>query len=158
MYTTALLLHSWLRWLVLGLGVALLTTAVAYSRGGREWSDAIERLRKGFLGGLDVQVLLGLVLFGLLSPITRAGMADIAAAMADSARRFYLVEHVFGMLLGVVVAHVGLARAKRVSAETRPRAVWITMALWLVITLASIPWPGLPYGRPLFRLFFLNVP
>jgi hypothetical protein len=29
--------------------------------------------------------------------------------------------------------------------------VTLTQIVWLVVTLASIPWPALDYGRPFFR-------
>ena len=151
-YGIALLAHSWLRWLVLALGVGLLTLALRGWRSGLPaWPTAAEQLCRGFLGALDTQMLLGLALYALLSPLPRAGLADLGGAMGDAVVRFYTIEHVIGMVVGIVVAHAGSARAMKAEGAGRYRTLVTTQALWLLITLASIPWPGLPYGRPLLR-------
>jgi len=147
-----LIAHSWLRWLVLALGVGLLAAALRASRGGPpRWSSAWERVRRGFLGALDTQMLLGIALYTLLSPLPRAGLSDLPSTMGDATLRFYSIEHVLGMVVAVMVAHAGSARAMRSDGARRYRRLVATQALWLLITLASIPWPGLPYGRPFFR-------
>ncbi|MEY2637389.1 MAG: hypothetical protein RLZZ197_1867 [Bacteroidota bacterium] len=43
---------------------------------------------------LHTQLLIGLVLYLALSPVTTAAFADFGAAMKDSATRLILVEHV----------------------------------------------------------------
>lgn len=151
MYVVVLLLHSWLRWVVLALGLTLLAVALRGWMVRAEWGPRSDLLGRGFLRALDTQVLAGLTLYALLSPLSRAGMSDLGAALADPVLRFYSVEHAFGMVVAVGLAHVGLERAPR-SAARHPRAVAVTMLLWLAVTLASVPWPGLAYGRPLFRL------
>ena len=151
-YGLVLLAHSWLRWLVLALGIGLLTLGLRGWRAAIDgWSPASERLRRGFLGALDTQMLLGLALYALLSPLPRAGLTDLGGVLGSPVLRFYTVEHLVGMLVGIVVAHAGAERAMRVDGVRRYRTLMVTQALWLLITLASIPWPGLPYGRPLLR-------
>lgn len=141
-----------MRWLVLALGVGLLAAALRVLRGAPPgWSSVCERLRRGFLGALDTQMLLGIALYALLSPLPRTGLSDLAGAMGDATLRFYSIEHVLGMVLAVAVAHAGSVRAMRSDGARRYRRMVATQALWLLITLASIPWPGLAYGRPLFR-------
>ena len=151
-YGLVLIAHSWLRWIVLALGLALLAVATRGWRGGAvEWRESAERLRRGFLAALDTQMLLGIVLYVLLSPLSRAGLADLGAAMGNPVLRFYSIEHVVGMLVGIAVAHTGSARAMRAEGARRYRTLAATQSMWLLITLASIPWPGLAYGRPLLR-------
>ena len=65
------------------------------------------------LGTLDLQFLLGLVLYVLLSPFPRAFLSDMAAGMKSAPVRFFGMEHALGMLLGVGLAHVGRKRAAR---------------------------------------------
>lgn len=153
LYGLALIVHSWLRWLVLVLGVALLADSM------RRWthvpsasSTGAERLRRSFLGALDTQMLLGVGLYALLSPLSRAGLTDLTGAIADPILRFYSIEHVLGMAVGIAVAHAGSAYAARSEPARRYRMLVVTQSIWLLVTLASIPWPGLAYGRPLFRL------
>jgi hypothetical protein len=67
--------------------------------------------------------------------------------------RFWTIEHPFGMLLGLALAHVGRARIRKTAdAVRRHRVALIFFTLAMIAVLATIPWPGRPYGRPLIRL------
>jgi hypothetical protein len=55
------------------------------------------------------------------------------------------------MLIAITVAHLGRVRSKRKTGPARSRSVAITQAVWLVLTLLAIPWPGLDVARPLLR-------
>lgn len=149
MYTATLFLHSWLRYVVLGLGLLLIFGSVGGLRKG--WSAGLERLHASFMGILDLQMLLGLWLYLALSPIALAARANMAVAMKDPQLRFFGVEHIATMLIAVVIAHVGRARSKK-KGDARSKSVLIFQCVWLLLTLASIPWPGLDIARPLFRL------
>ena len=150
MYIATLFIHSWLRYAVLLLGVALIAGAVGGVRAGR-WSAGLERLHVSFLAVLDVQLILGLALYFLFSPITKAALANMGAAMKDPQLRWFGVEHIFTMLVAVIVAHVGRIRSKR-QGDARSRSVLITQCIWLVLTFVAIPWPWLDVARPLLRM------
>jgi hypothetical protein len=152
MYPTVLAIHSWLRWLVIVLGI---WAAFEAARGRAEGGAA-----KSFTIGLDVQLLLGVLLYVALSPVTQAALADMAGAMRNSAWRFWAVEHPALMVLAVVFGHVGrvAARRNRVGGASGPsnargsgRGPLIWYALALLAILAATPWPFLSHGRPLFR-------
>ena len=142
MYSLFLILHSWLRWAVLAAGV------VAVFRGGVDNHPA----GKWYTALLDAQMLIGLLLYFVLSPLTAAALEDFGAAMRAPQLRFFAVEHVFGMVVAITLAHVGRARVRKAPPERRARTAAIFYGLSLVALLASIPWPGLPAGRPLFRM------
>jgi hypothetical protein len=153
MYALVLLLHSWLRWFVLiGLVVGIARFAGGL-RAGRAWTPTDQRWLGIVTGLLDTQLLLGLLLYFVLSPITPSSLADFKSIMRVAPLRFFAVEHVTMMLLAVIAAHVLGARAKRASDDrTRfSRATW-SFGLTLFLVLAGIPWPGLKYARPLFRV------
>lgn len=141
MYGVILLVHSWLRWAVLAAGIA------AVVRGGSRDATA----GKWFTILLDVQFLLGLLLYFVLSPLTRIALGDFGGAMKSSQLRFFAIEHVFGMAIALALAHVGRKRVARATPERRARVAMVFYGLALLAILASIPWPGLPAGRPLFR-------
>jgi hypothetical protein len=146
MYPTVLTFHSYLRWVVIALGAwAVLSVLPSRLAGGRRASPLPGLL---FSIGLDVQMLVGLVLYVALSPITAAAMQDMGAAMGNGAWRFWAVEHPALMILAVVFGHIG--RPRRGSTDVRRRAVvWFGLAL-LAILLAT-PWPFMPQGRPWVR-------
>ena len=74
MYSSVLLLHSWLRWVVLVLGVAAFLRSVTPA--GRTPGDRLSLL---FTITFDIQFLLGLVLYFVMSPITRMAIERVFA-------------------------------------------------------------------------------
>jgi hypothetical protein len=151
LYAIVLTIHSWLRWGVLLAGlVAFIRSALGASRRAA-WTPADDRAGFWFSAVLDAQFLLGLVLYIFLSPFTRAAFGDIGEAMSNSGLRFWAVEHAFGMVIGVALVHVGRVRARKTDSLRRHRVVAIFFGLALVAILVSIPWPGMPAGRPLLR-------
>ncbi len=149
MYAAVLMMHSWLRWAVLAAG--LIAVLLAATAGRRPWSSVDDRAAKWFTIVLDVQMLLGLLLYFALSPFTREALGEFGAAMKNPGLRYWAVEHVLGMIIGITLAHVGAARIRKAPANRRHRLALIFFGLALVAVLASIPWPGMPSGRPLFR-------
>ena len=141
MYGIALLVHSWLRWAVLAAGL------VAVARGG----SGNESAGRWFTRALDLQFTIGLLLYFVLSPVTGAALEDFGGAMKVQQLRFFAVEHVFGMLIGTALAHIGQGKVRKAPTHRKARTAAIFYGLALVAILASIPWPGLPAGRPLFR-------
>jgi hypothetical protein len=146
------MLHSWLRWAVILLGLIAIGRALGGMRSGRAWVRGDDRFCKLFLGTLDLQMLLGLLLYFVFSPLTKAALGDFSGAMKDPLMRFWAVEHPFGMIIAIALAHVGMSRARRAASDgLRHRRIAVFFVLALIAILASIPWPGRLYGRPLFR-------
>ena len=141
-----------MRWVVIATCLwSILRAAMA---GGRPWTPADARASRLFMITLDIQMLLGVLLYLVLSPFTRQAMSDMGTAMKVSALRFFVVEHLFGMLVAVALTHVGIAKIRRASGDARRhRTALIFFSLALLAIFASIPWPGMPAGRPLFRIY-----
>ena len=151
MYTLALLLHSWLRWGALVAGL-LAVFSLMSSRSAASGSSA-DRWGMFFMIALDLQLLLGLLLYFFISPNTTAMFSDFGAAMRDPVARFWAVEHISMMLVAVVVAHVGRVLARKAtSPDSRRRRLLICFVIALLAILAATPWPGMRAGRPLFRV------
>lgn len=151
MYSATLFLHSWLRWLVLLAALYALARALSGMRGGRAWDAGADRSLLLFTIALDVQFLLGVVLYGI-SPFTQAAMQDMAAAMRNAGVRFFAVEHLVGMVIAVIFAHVGRVQIRKATSDgAKYQRALVFTGMTLVIVLASIPWPGMAAGRPLFR-------
>ena len=136
----------------------LLTGAVAWFRsiGGRTakrpWAAIDDLWGLLFTISLDTQLLVGLVLYFVLSPFTKIAFQDFGAAMANSSLRFWAVEHLAGMIIGIALAHVGRVKIRKAPTDARKhRLATIYFGLALVVVSASIPWPGMPVGRPLLR-------
>jgi hypothetical protein len=150
MYTTVLFLHSWIRWVAVV--AALAATVSAFGKGPAALSRA-ESWGFKLMIALDLQLLLGLLLYGMLSPFTRQAMQDFGAAMRDPVLRFWAVEHLTMMLGAVVLVHVGRVLARKTSSPEKKRTkLLICFGIALLLILGGMPWPGLPSGRPLFRI------
>lgn len=151
MYPATLLVHSWVRWAVVIAGVLALVRAIAGASARRPWTAADDRAGLWFTIALDVQILIGLYLYVVLSPFTTEALKNFGGAMRNPTLRFWAVEHGFGMLLGVVMAHVGRMRLRKAEPARRHTIAAIFFGIALVVVLASIPWPGTPNGRPWMR-------
>lgn len=152
LYEIVLLAHSYLRWLLVIVLVVVIARSIRGWLGPREWSPLDERLHLGLVAGVDLQFLLGLVLYVFLSPITQAFFTAPGLGMKDATLRFFGVEHLLAMFVMIVVIHVGRVMSKRAKTpKLRHRRVWTTTLAALLLVLISIPWPFLKYGRPIFR-------
>jgi hypothetical protein len=147
MYQTLLGLHNVLRWVVLILAVIAVARAIVGR--GRAWTRSDDGAGKWFVTSLDVQMLIGLVLYAFLSPVTQAAFTDMGAAMKEPALRFFAVEHLSLAVIAVAFAHVGRVRVRRAQtdqAKFRAAAIFYTFSLLAI--LVAIPWPFRAAGRP----------
>lgn len=153
-YGIALALHSWLRWVLLVVLLLAFVRALGGVSTGRVMAAADRALRGATVGLMHLQLLVGAVLYVWLSPITPKDGESFRAAMKVSGVRFFAVEHVTLMLIALIVAQIGASSARRAKDDrTAFRRIAIGFGIALLLILAAIPWPGLPWGRPLFRGF-----
>ena len=145
MYTGLLHTHNLFRWLILISILAALIFALIGWFGKKPWT------RKDNLASLlltifiDIQLILGLVLY-FISPFTKSAMADFGAAMKNSVLRFYAVEHVLMMLIALILVHVGRSKLKKATTSLhkhKTAAIWFGLAFILILI-------GIPWDRGLF--------
>lgn len=141
MYTGFLHLHDALRWLLL---LTLLITVLKYLTGwlgNKSWTKTDNILGVVFTSLMDIQLLTGLVLYFFLSPITKIAFSDFGAAMKNADLRFYAVEHLFMMVIAVVLVHIGRAKSKKAKtdvAKFKTGSIFFLIALAVIV--AAIPW------------------
>jgi len=153
MYSSALWLHSLLRWAVLLTGAIAWFRSIGGATAKRPWTAKDDLWGMLFTISLDTQLLVGLVLYFVFSPFTKIAFQDFGGAMANPSLRFWAVEHITGMIIGIALAHVGRVKIRKAQGDARKhRLATIYFGLALVVVCASIPWPGMPVSRPLFRL------
>jgi len=151
-YEITLAIHSYLRWIILILGVVAVAKAIGGWLGRKPWGASDQKLGMFFVTGLDLQLLVGVVLFLFFSPLTDAMFQEPGAAMKNTVTRFFSVEHTVMMVIAVALAHIGRVRARRAADPVaKHRTTAIFLGLSLLVMLAGIPWPFLSYGRPLLR-------
>ena len=151
MYTFVLALHSWIRWIALVAGMGA-TMAAFGDRAETAGLGRADRWGLALMAALDLQMLLGLLLYSVLSPTMQEILQNFSAAMQNSATRFWAIEHISTMLVAVMLVHVGRVLARKAATPEAKRTR--LLACFGVATLAMIaatPWPGMTNGRPLFR-------
>lgn len=154
MYQTFLYLHSYLRWVVLLLALVAIVKYASGLSSNKTFTEGDRKIGLFYMISMDVMLLIGLVLYLFLSPITQAAFADFGAAMKEKALRFWAVEHFLGMIIALVLTHIGYSRIKKPSIDkNRFRTGLIFFGLSLLVMLLSIPWPFREIiGRQLFPM------
>ena len=141
MYTFVLSIHNIMRWVVLIVGVIAAVKALVGWFGSRPWESIDNRLGLIFTITMDIQLLLGVLLYFVLSPITISTFSDFGAAMGNSDVRFWAVEHISVMVLAVALTHIGRALSRRAEDDRKKHqraAIFFTLAV-LAMLLAT-PW------------------
>jgi heme A synthase len=151
MYTTVLLLHSWIRWVAL---VACVGVTLAALRGKVDGEKSIaDRWGLVAMVSLDLQMLLGLVLYLGLSPNMQEILNHFGESMKRADTRFWAVEHISAMFVAIVLAHVGRVLARKAARPAAKRTrLLVCFGVATLLLLVGMPWPGRPGGRDLFRL------
>jgi len=149
MYPYVLGLHNIVRWLVLLSGAWAVIVVWRGWLGRRQWTASEARATRAFVGMLDLQFLIGLSLFAVLSPLTRQAFQDMGAAMRDAPVRYFLVEHPVIMVAAVAAAHVGAVQVKRATTDADR---FQRGALWFGLALAALT-GFIPWARPLMPSF-----
>ena len=152
-YGVLRLVHSYWRWVVVLAGLVVLVRSAAALRSARPWSAADNRASVLFVSAVDLQFLLGIILYFGFSPFWTALRTQPHQVMHDAATRFAAVEHPFGMIVALVIVHIGRVRARRAADDRgKQRALFVSTLLFFVLVLASVPWSWRSVvGRPLFR-------
>lgn len=141
MYIGLLHIHGILRWLILI--SALVAIIFAYSGWftQRSWKKTDNLWGTLLMIFTDLQLLIGLLLYFIFSPLVQAAFGNFGEAMKTPELRFYAVEHFFMMVVAIVLIHVGRAKAKKTTdpvKKHRVSALFYTLAL--IVMLAAIPW------------------
>ncbi len=130
--------HSIGRWiLLLLLLIAIFNSLVAGQRPFIK-SDA----RTGLILTIvaDTMLLIGLALW-YWGP-KGYNLIVAANAMKDPVTRFYGVEHTTGMIIAIILLHIGKAQGRRrISDKAKHNRTMLFYFLALVIILITIPWP-----------------
>lgn len=149
MYLTVLTLHSWNRWLTLALAVAATINAFLHTPQVVDGRPRGSKWDTFFMATIDLQVLLGLVLYFGLSPISTEAMNNPAGAMKSASLRFWGVEHEVLAFASMIAVRLGRVFATRGGAtpEHRRRRRLICFGVALATMLAA----AFAERRPWFR-------
>jgi hypothetical protein len=145
-----LAIHNILRWVIV---ISALYALIRIFKGllqKQSWQAADSKAVTFFSIFLDIQLLVGMLLYFVFSDLTKAAFADFGAAMGNSILRFFTIEHTLMMVIAIVLAHLSAAVGKKDLSDDKKfkrAAIFITLAF--LFLLAGIPWST----RPLLPAF-----
>ncbi|NTS41132.1 hypothetical protein HRG84_09435 [Flavisolibacter sp. BT320] len=135
-------IHSVGRWVVLLLLLfAIFNSLIA---GNRPYIKSDNRLGLFLTIAADIMLLVGIYLYvagprGYKMFQLEGGMG---AVMKEPTTRFFAVEHLVGMLIAIILLHIGKAQGRKpMSDRAKHKRTVIFYLLALLIILVSIPWP-----------------
>jgi hypothetical protein len=138
MYKGLLDLHSALRWIAIILMIATIVDSLV--RMYRPFKDNERKLALFTLISLHTQLIIGLLLY-FVSPVIAAAF-EAGHIMKNPVGRFYLVEHLLGMLLAITLVTIGYSKAKKQSEHwSKHKIIFFYYLFAFIIILISIPWP-----------------
>ncbi|MCJ7700127.1 MAG: hypothetical protein MUO62_00965, partial [Anaerolineales bacterium] len=116
--------------------------------GKKEWAESDRKIGLAFTSMVDLQLLVGGLLYLVFSEwalkaVLNKGMAFV---MKQGEYRFFSVEHLVYMVLGIVFAHLGSTLPKKVEdsrSKFKRATIWFGLAIILIMA-------GIPWSRPLF--------
>lgn len=154
MFPILLSLHSLFRWLIL---ISVVYSLVFAYRGWfkkKHFSKHDDWTRLITVSFAHIQLILGFWIY-YLSPIVDYFLKNFSKGLHQTQARFFGLEHVTMMLIGVSLITIGssLARRKKTDEEKfKAIAIWYSIALFIIFT--SIPWQFSPFtSRPYLRGF-----
>ena len=107
--------HAVWRWVMLAVALVTVVKALVGWLGKQPWSKLDDRLGMIFTITVDIQFLLGLILWFVGPfPITNA-----AALMQSELGRFYVIEHPILMLIALALAHIGRSRSRKAATDVQ---------------------------------------
>jgi hypothetical protein len=128
LYPHLLGFHGLFRWVVLVAAVVAIVVAFSGWSGTKPASTNLRRFSVIFVIAMDIELLIGLLLYFGASTVLRSALAS----------------HTILMVLAVICAHVGgaLSRKGRTD-QMKYRGAAIAYTISLLLMLAGIPWRGL---------------
>lgn len=139
-------LHNFLRWAVLITLIASIYRAYMGWKKGQTNAKLDNLLSMLTVTFADVQLLIGLYMY--VFPEAYVWLASylnkpMGLAMQDNASRFWKVEHITGMLIAIVLLHMGRVFYKKKNWEEAKRYQrwFLFFMIAFVIIMATIPWP-----------------
>lgn len=141
MYPTFLFIHSWLRWAIVILAIIVIVKSIIGISSGKQYEKADNGLAAAFVGTMHLQLLMGLILYFWLSPITSNAFSGYGSPMKDPVLRYWAVEHIFVMVVAVILAQVGRTISKKSGdAIVKFRFQLIFFGISFLLMLTRIPW------------------
>ena len=137
-------LHSILRYFILLFAVIVVVQSLMGMMGNKKFKPVNKQSALVLLIFCDLQLVLGLVLYSLKGMLSLFSSPDV---MKDPIKRFWAVEHGVGMIIAIILVHIGYSASKKLMDDDRKfRKLFWCVFIALVVILVTIPWEWRPAG------------
>jgi hypothetical protein len=136
MYNFLVTTHSIFRWI---LAISLVTTIIyaAFARTRELPFKNTGMLAKISFNLMNLQFVFGIILY-FVSPKVIFSSLSMKAPLT----RFFLVEHLTGMLIAIALISIGYSVSKKAANETKKyNKLLVFYTIGFLVILAAIPWP-----------------
>jgi uncharacterized membrane protein len=135
-------LHSGLRWIVLILALLAIVKAFMGMQKKSAFTNSDNKIGLMLISFMDIQLIIGLVLY-VFGPLGFKNIQNMGGEVIKNPyNRFFAMEHLVGMLIAIVVFHIGRSKSKKaIDDASKHKKAFIFYLIGLLIILASIPWP-----------------
>jgi hypothetical protein len=150
MYHILIVLHSYVRWLVLpSLIIAVFKAFRGYFL-NKAFTKSDNAVRHWTATTAHIQLMIGIILY-FQSPVIKYFLKNRTGA--DNDYSFFGMIHSTLMLLAIVIITIGSAMAKRKETHKEKfRTMMVYYSIALFIIFIAIPWPFSPFAnRPYIR-------
>lgn len=143
MTTGMLHLHSIIRYVILFVALWAIIKMAMGLNGKKLFTKADKRPALFFLIAMDLQLLVGLYLYFFgnygFHYFKDNAFGDV---MKNNVARFFAIEHIFGMIIAVILVHIGYAATKKNIADRKKfKRAFTCFLIAIIIILICIPWP-----------------
>jgi uncharacterized membrane protein len=151
MYEALLALHNIGRWVLLILLLTAIVKALSGMTGNKAYTEGDKKVSLFLMIAAHIMLVIGLYQWFVgpwgLHNIQASGMK---AVMQNKIYRFWAVEHLTGMLIGIILITIGRRAGKKNITDLikHRRSFWFYFVA-LVIIMATVPWPFRDVARPL---------
>lgn len=151
MYYIILFLHSWLRWLVLTAMILSLFLSFYGFLTNKYFGLVYKRIFVGFRILLGIQVLIGLILYFIVSPLTTHYLYHDIRHVVDFPVSFFTLIHPSGMFIAFIWCKMEEQKAEKCADSKGKFKIWAlnTLVIFFIVMM-TIPWPFYTMGRALF--------
>jgi hypothetical protein len=141
MYHYLLSFHSVLRWLLLAAALFAILRAVRGWTGDKPFTKIDDKAGMWLILFSHLQLVLGLLLYFVYSPIIQQAFSDFGAAMKNSDVRYWAVEHISVMIIAIAIIQIGRIRSKKATTDvSKHKRAAIFYIIGLLLILSRIPW------------------
>lgn len=144
--------HSGMRYIILILLILAIIYANQTKSGKKPFEGSTKKMGMFTMIFVDIQLLVGLVLyFFFIASQTNFKIGKLTDQLQVGMFRSIAIDHAIGMLIAVVLIHLGYAKAKKaLNAEDAGKKQFMFFLIALILILVSIPWPFLHHERGWF--------